>query len=260
MELNNRILIVDDDPLVRDAYKSILEKKIDPVHQMGALIFNESVSTEYFSEENPYDMTYCDRGINAVQQVDAAIGQQRPFAVAFVDMRMPGLNGAETARRMWEVDHHLKIVIVTAFSDITPGRITEIVGRKDIFYIRKPFHQEEIEQFARSLTQQWTLEQEQQKLRTELAETNAHLEERVAGQTVALQNAHRMLKILDQEKYQFIQYLSHEINTPLNYIGAKSLLDLEKMTDDERQFMDMIDQGYDRLRNLVQNALYLENS
>jgi len=257
MELkNNRLLIVDDDPLVREAYQSILEKQPDLLNQMGAFIFSESFDTEKFPAANQYALSYCENGVKAIQQVKTAVGAHQPFAVAFIDMRMPGLNGAETARQLWEIDPNLKIVIVTAFSDISSSEITQIIGRNDIFFIRKPFHPVEIELFARSLTQQWTLEREQEKLQHELEQVNVHLADRVAEQTVALQHAHRLLKILDREKYHFIQYIAHEINTPLNYIGAKELIDLEKLTEDEQQFMDMIDQGYRRLRDLVKNALH----
>ena len=55
-------------------------------------------------------------------------------------MMMPGIDGAETAKQIWHIDPAIKIVIVTAYSDYTPDDIVRLVGREDLFYLRKPFN------------------------------------------------------------------------------------------------------------------------
>ena len=75
---------------------------------------------------------------------------------------MPGMNGAETVREIWKIDPNMKVVIVTAFSDILPDEIVGIVGREDIFYLRKPFNPQEIRQFARALCSQWDFDRERE--------------------------------------------------------------------------------------------------
>lgn len=42
----------------------------------------------------------------------------RPYALAFVDMRMPqGWDGAQTIEELWKVDPDLQVVVCTAYSD-----------------------------------------------------------------------------------------------------------------------------------------------
>jgi len=90
--------------------------------------------------------------------VREAVERGRPFELAFVDMKMPGMNGAETAREIWRIDSGIKIVIVTAFSEVSPDEMVQVTAREDLFYLRKPFNPEEIRQFARALCRQRDLE------------------------------------------------------------------------------------------------------
>ncbi len=150
---NNRILIVDDEPDVRELYKDILSD--EPLYRR---------SKEF------YDLTLAPDGEDGIQQAKKAVEQKKPFAAAFIDMKMPGIDGAETAKYIWENDPDIKIVIVTAFSEQTTEDIIRITGNDDIFYLRKPFDLEEIKQFARVLTKEWNLEQERKDLARKLAE------------------------------------------------------------------------------------------
>lgn len=257
MESNNRILIVDDDPMIRDEYEFILgaESLVTTLTENLDTI-DISSPINITPETQTFRLTCADEGESAANYIEKAINENQPFAAAFVDMKMPGMNGAETAKRLWAIDERVKIVIVTAFNEISPDEIVKIVGRDDIYFLRKPFHVEEIKQFARSFTQQWALEREQERLQNNLEKINATLEEMVMKRTAELRNAHNMLKKQDQEKFNFIRYISHEINTPLNYICAKELIDVERLADEEKQFMELIDKGYNRLNNLVKSALH----
>jgi sigma-B regulation protein RsbU (phosphoserine phosphatase) len=115
-----------------------------------------------------------DCGENGIKAVQAALEEQMPFAAAFVDMMMPGMDGAETAKEIWRIDPQMKIVIVTAYSDYTPDDIVRKVNRDDLFYLRKPFNPAEIKQFARALTAQWNLEREKELLSSKLAQAHEH--------------------------------------------------------------------------------------
>jgi len=170
---NRRILIVDDDPGVRDSYDQILSA--DPVSDImakGKDLFDARNEDSVASPKLQYDITLTDCGEAGVTAVKESVGSQRPFAAAFIDMMMPGIDGAETAKQIWCIDPDIKIVIVTAYSDYTPDDIVNLVGREDLFYLRKPFNPVEIRQFARALTNQWELEREKQMLSAALARTH----------------------------------------------------------------------------------------
>ena len=50
--------------------------------------------------------------------VKRALAENRPYAMAFVDVRMPpGWDGVETIARIWEVDPELQVVVCTAYAD-----------------------------------------------------------------------------------------------------------------------------------------------
>lgn len=175
MVVNNRILVVDDDPGVRQAYAASLGRRDDSrVLDRGAALFGGTSAVDRLEHSaDAYDLTLVDGGEKALEAVEAALAASAPYAVAFVDMSMPRMDGAQVATAFWERDASLKIVIVTAYSDFTPEDIIQQVGRKDLFYLRKPFNPEEIRQFARALLHQWNLEQEKARVDRELAEARA---------------------------------------------------------------------------------------
>jgi DNA-binding LytR/AlgR family response regulator len=75
----------------------------------------------------PSDTTFapvfCDGAEAAVAAVREALGAENPFAVAFLDMRMPpGPDGVWAAARIRELDPAIEIVMCTAYSDVDPAR------------------------------------------------------------------------------------------------------------------------------------------
>jgi sigma-B regulation protein RsbU (phosphoserine phosphatase) len=172
---NSRILVVDDDAGVRDSYRQTLTAApASDIMTKGAALFEEPAPERGTPHKTQYDVILTDCGENGIKAAEAAIKEQMPFAAAFVDMIMPGMDGAETARELWRLDPRMKIVIVTAYSDDTPDDIVRKVKREDLFYLRKPFNPAEIRQFARALTTQWNLEQEKELLSSKLAQAYEH--------------------------------------------------------------------------------------
>jgi len=59
---NNRILIIDDDPGVRDSYKEILfPVPKEEVLQKGALLFGEPGQQHEEIERQQYDLTFAEK-------------------------------------------------------------------------------------------------------------------------------------------------------------------------------------------------------
>jgi putative two-component system response regulator len=184
MKEQYRILVVDDDPGVRESYERILmpgEK--DNFQEKGESLFGDRPPKDFTLTRRPYQLTAVENGEAGVAAVEAAVAEGRPFAVAFVDMKMPGIDGAETARRIWKTDPGIFLTIVTAYSETTPEKIVNITGRDDLLYIRKPFTGEEIRQFARCLTAQWRLRQERDMMALRLEKANVNLEHLVRERT-----------------------------------------------------------------------------
>ncbi len=187
MSENTRIVIIDDDPGIRDAYRDILAPdSASDILAKGSALFGDSPLAHDSADREHYELALIENGEQGIRAVEASMSTHTPFAAAFIDMKMPGIDGAETAKRIWAIDHAIKIVIVTAFHEYSPDDIIRVVGRADIFYLRKPFNQTEIEQFARALTQQWNLERErelQQKHLEEDLKAAAQIQQSLLPQT-----------------------------------------------------------------------------
>jgi len=220
---NRRILVIDDDPGVRESYRSILvaEESMNVV-AMGAALFGEPGAGQcYDNAWEDYAVTLCESGEAGLTRVKDACQRERPFALAFVDMNMPGMNGADTAKRIWEADPCIKIVIVTAYSEYTPDEIVDTAGREELFYLRKPYNSSEIKQFARALTRQWDLEQDRKRLAACLHRTNQKLKE--LNRSLEKNVKEKTAQLIQAEKLSSLGVLvagvAHEINNPLSFVN-----------------------------------------
>ena len=127
-------------------------------------------------------------GLNYVMRAQAS---QRPYALAFVDVRMPpGWDGVETISHLWKVDPDLQIVICTAHSDYDWKDISKRLGVSDNFVVlKKPFDIIEVSQLAHALTAKWTA---MLRARLRMDELDRVVEER----TAELSSANAQLELL----------------------------------------------------------------
>jgi putative two-component system response regulator len=195
MEENNRILIVDDDPGVRESYRAILEStEKGGVLRDGALLFGGDPPDHRPLVQKLYDLTIVENGEEGVAAVKKSVTEGRSYALAFIDMMMPGMDGAETARRIWQADPRIFITIVTAYSEMQPEQVVGATGRDDVLYLRKPFSNKEIRQFARCMTFQWSLREERDRMADELSKINEGLDAKVQERTRTIEQRETELK------------------------------------------------------------------
>jgi diguanylate cyclase (GGDEF)-like protein len=164
-----RVLVADDEEEVRDTYRRILAP---PSEGGNADKFRELRSRLYDSKgaASPpvkprdgactFDTLYCDGAEAAVEAVRESLASGKPFAIAFLDMRMPpGPDGVWAAARIREMDPAIEIVVCTAYSDVDARDIAvKVQPEEKLSYIQKPFHPNEIRQTALSLASKWRAE------------------------------------------------------------------------------------------------------
>lgn len=180
-----RILVVDDEQTVRDAYSHILQgNKNDNVgsltRELDRELFGAGADSSSFVEEYSdhlgFEVTYAKQGLEAVALVEAALAQGKPYKAAFIDVRMPpGIDGKETAHRIRNIDPDVNIVIVTAYSDHSVTDIAAVASPPHkIFYIQKPFAAAEVRQMAQALVERWDHDTRQlEQLREKMVELAA---------------------------------------------------------------------------------------
>jgi two-component system cell cycle sensor histidine kinase/response regulator CckA len=155
-----RILVFDDEAHVLELYREFLSPN------------GSSVSL---------DLRLCERAEDAVAAAKEAMQNEDPFAVAFVDLYVPGkFDGLWAAEEIRTADPEIEIVIVTACIDISPEKISERVPPVEkLLYLRKPFFAEELRQLAISLGAKWRRD-------AQLTRVQAQLEAQVKSRTAEL--------------------------------------------------------------------------
>jgi CheY-like chemotaxis protein len=190
---NRRILVIDDNRAIHDDFHKIFEPGLasaQPLSESGTALFGD----ETLSIARPvFQVDFAFQGSEGAALVERARSENQPYAMAFVDMRMPpGWDGIETTLRLWELDPRVQIVICTAHSDHSWEDILRRLGHSDRWLIlKKPFDNIEVLQLASALTQKWRL--------ADAAERRVQdLEALVELRTEALQRTNARLAAVNQ--------------------------------------------------------------
>jgi PAS domain S-box-containing protein len=188
-ERNQRILIIDDNTSIHEDVRKILgvSSTEDTAHdEEAAELFGLETARR---NDVPFEVDSAYQGEEGLGMVRRAAEEGRPYAMAFVDVRMPpGWDGIETISKIWRKHPDLQVVICTAYSDYSWEEMIRQVGKTDsLVILKKPFDNVEVLQLAHTLTQKWTLSHQ---LRCHLNSLDAI----VATRTQELQSANTRLR------------------------------------------------------------------
>ena len=168
---NRRILVVDDNPAIHSDFQKILSPKrteSSVVDDLEGILFSE---VNRRVEAVTFELHSAHQGQDAFAMVKASLAEQRPYALAFVDVRMPpGWDGIETIARIWEIDPSLQVVICTAYSDYSWDDMRAKLGQpENLVVLKKPFDNVEVQQLAHALTRKWELNVQAEAATSQLA-------------------------------------------------------------------------------------------
>jgi len=166
-----RILVVDDDSTILDLYQRIL----NPTNPLPFL--------------PNFEITSCSQGDAAVDSVRRSTEENAPFALTFLDLNMPpGPDGQWTAKHIHRLDPSINIVVVTGYRTTLSSEVVNRASISDkLLYLQKPFHPQEIIQFATALSAKWKAERQ-------LLALHSDLEALVEKRTAELVQSNKLLK------------------------------------------------------------------
>ncbi len=189
---NRRILVIDDNRAIHEDFEKILSPSgathaaldVTETELFGSSVDAVKVRQAEFELDSSY------QGQEGVLLVKKALEDGHPYAMAFVDVRMPpGIDGVETTLKIWEIDPEIQIVICTAYSDYSWEEMFEKIGNDDrMVVLKKPFDTVEALQLAHALTEKWWLSQQSRRKIEDL-------EEMVSERTRGLLQANEVLQI-----------------------------------------------------------------
>jgi two-component system, sensor histidine kinase and response regulator len=271
---NNRVLVVDDNPAIHADVRKILCPQISEtaatLDALEAELLGAPTTPSRPSHSFIVDSAH--QGREALELVKKAVAQGRPYAMAFVDVRMPpGWDGVETSLELWKVAPDLQIVICTAYSDYSWDEMLAKLGSSDrLVILKKPFDTIEVLQLANALTEKWNLlrqthahaaelESRVRDRTAELESSNAALQDEITSRIAMeldLKRAKNAAESADRAKSAFLANMSHEIRTPMNgVIGMANLLLSSPLNAEQRDLAETLCQSSEALLTIINDIL-----
>src|ERR1700722_16646295 len=179
---NHRILVIDDNRSILEDFRRVFlasANRRDSLDEEEALLFTnkrDNFQVPIFEIDSAY------QGQEGLDLIEKSIDEERPYALAFVDVFMPpGWDGVETTCRIWEKYSDLHVVVCTAYSGYSWEEMLRKLGYSErLVILKKPFDGIEVLLLAVAMTEQWRMDQ-QAKIR------QTSLEKLIQERTLALE-------------------------------------------------------------------------
>ena len=192
------VFVVDDDALVRESLKSLLES-------MGLQVAIFESATAFLKSQLP-DINSC----------------------LVLDVRLPGLSGLEFQNELAKANIHLPIIFITGHGDIPMSVRAMKAGAVE--FLTKPFRDQDLLDAVRLALERDRVRREEDKLttklRTHFASLTAREREVIGFVTTGLLNKQIAAEIGVSE----ITVKVHRRNA-MRKIGARSVVELVRMVD-----------------------------
>jgi signal transduction histidine kinase len=255
---------VDDTPSVHQDFRRLLSSsQVDTaLDELGASVFGTQPPRP---KGHHFEVDSAFQGEEGLRRVSSALKDGQPYAVAFVDIRMPpGMDGVETTERLWREDPDLQVVLCSAHSDYSWEAVVQRLGiSQRLLILHKPFNSLEVRQMAHALAEKWELLRRERRRVEELEQANARLrqetEERMRLE-VQLAQAQRL-----EALGRLAAGLAHEVNNPLSFVlgnlnhvsrelgglaAGRPVEDVEELQDACHDAL----RGCERIKRLVQDV------
>lgn len=149
-----------------------------------------------------FDVSVAHSGEEAVRMF-----AEEPFNVVITDIRMRGMSGIDVLREIKKLDKHAEVIVLTAFETLETARQAISLGASE--YLKKPFDLEHIQTVVNRCYDNFLFQTRQEEF---------------------------VRKDVNAAKTNFLEIVSHELNTPMNgIIGFIELLQDTELDDDQKE-------------------------
>jgi signal transduction histidine kinase len=265
---NTRILIVDDNPAIHEDFRKVLGGNPAPkatLLEVEAALFGEAEPAPPAVE---FILDSAHQGQEALEKVKRALEAGQPYAMAFMDVRMPpGWDGVETVSRIWQLYPELQVVMCTAYSDYSWEEMIQKLGCSDnLVLLKKPFDSVEVLQLASALTRKWDLARQAHLKLEELTAMVARRTRELEASNTALRHeaeerARTERQLQHAQKMEAVGQLAagvaHDFNNILTVVHGHASLLLMQLgeTGVHARSLSEIRQASERAANLVRQLL-----
>lgn len=267
-----RIIVIDDTKSIHSDFEKVLTpaKSSDSeraLEELDRLMFDDEEAGDLGLDlQFQFEIAHAYQGAEGLEMIQKGLYANNPYAVAFVDMRMPpGWDGLRTIKEITKADPQIQLVICSAYSDYSWREIIEQVGQTDrLLILKKPFDQAEVYQLAVALSEKWRSEKRTRDLLSELEEKVEQRTQQLTAANRDLNQLNEKLKIAADEarsaeraKGRFLATMSHEIRTTLNgIIGASHMLNHSpSLLESDQEFAGIIQKSGDALMIIINDIL-----
>ncbi|HLL02626.1 MAG TPA: ATP-binding protein [Myxococcaceae bacterium] len=272
---HRRVLVIDDNPAIHEDFQKILAtpEGSTSLDALESVLFGAPQT-----RNGPYlfEVDTASQGEEGIRCVRNGLSGGRPYALAFVDIRMPpGIDGVETTARLWQEDPDLQVVLCSAYADYSWEEVAHRLGiSQRLLILRKPFDNIEVRQMAHALAEKWELARQSRRRMDDLAQA-------VAERTQELEATHARLRQEIEDRARLEARMAHlhrmealgrlaagmanEVSSPLGFVSSnlnhlrlaleKQLAGgtLEEPADLLDACKDALD-GTERLKRIVQDV------
>ncbi|WPJ95518.1 ATP-binding protein [Coraliomargarita algicola] len=154
-----------------------------------------------------YDVTIATSGEEAIE-----FSRDRSFHVVVTDIRMRGVSGIDVLREVKRIDPHTEVVVLTAYETLETARQAISLGASE--YLKKPFDLDHIQTVVEECFRNYFFKSKQETVIRE--DVNA-------------------------AKNNFLEIVSHELNTPMHGIlGFLELLEGTQLDEEQSDYVATI--------------------
>ncbi|MCP4352479.1 MAG: hypothetical protein GY795_44035 [Desulfobacterales bacterium] len=155
-----RILVADNDQSTLSLYRKALYPEKDDYKLFPE---TEKLTSKLGGKDNIiniffllFDIAVCSNKDEVFEAVKTSVEENRPFAAAFLDIRVLPKTGIQTIKSIQQLDPFMEIVIVTAYSDASSEDIAcQTAPEDNILFLLEKLTLFEIRQLALALAGKW---------------------------------------------------------------------------------------------------------